>query len=617
MSKVSGSNGKPVGLLETFKNSFLFAILYNVLAFLQAINLAVVFSPSADIDQEQEEKRQNITYKQPKQAQEQLQKPKKKPATVSSKLKKNRKQQQKNKKTKSLFPVLSNVDITLKTNASVTPCSTSFDAAFVPVKNEEGQINWNLNDADFHSSTEDFFKSVNQNNQNSGNTNTDSQQHPHQQFDLPDFLSNSATCSTVSDSSPVAHNSITDNTAVQTIPNYHFQQSIENNEKSNNNNNNAGFRNFAFSGFENDDNSLNEIDLDQLANFANFNSFGIPAEEKKIEISNDDAAAAAASTSNNAVSAAATTGNMFAPQENQSKVPEIATPELKQTSKSENNTPNKLQSVGHGHSSVSSVSSISSSPELDGNEYTFANGMLNDHIGEEDEMDEDEDEDDEDFDEEKSLKSSSFSGTKKNPAKSHACPFCPAEFRIRGYLTRHIKKHAVQKAYTCPFFNPTVEHKCHPNGGFSRRDTYKTHLKARHFRYPPGTRSQDRSHVGGKCAVCGAVFETNENWVENHIENGSCPGLPLGYQCRSGSGKKNKKNRARMMHQAEMAAAAAAGLHQGPHPMGPNAAAAAAAGMGIGIGIQPTGPTDYVNNMKAFQIYEQQRQFRQMQQLQQ
>lgn len=98
MSKVSGSNGKPVGLLETFKNSFLFAILYNVLAFLQAINLAVVFSPSADIDQEQEEKRQNITYKQPKQAQEQLQKPKKKPATVSSKLKKNRKQQQKTKR---------------------------------------------------------------------------------------------------------------------------------------------------------------------------------------------------------------------------------------------------------------------------------------------------------------------------------------------------------------------------------------------------------------------------------------------------------------------------------------------------------------------------------------
>ncbi|VVT57447.1 uncharacterized protein SAPINGB_P005700 [Magnusiomyces paraingens] len=107
----------------------------------------------------------------------------------------------------------------------------------------------------------------------------------------------------------------------------------------------------------------------------------------------------------------------------------------------------------------------------------------------------------------------------------YVCTHCMAAFRIRGYLTRHMKKHAVQKAYRCPFYNCEEKSPCHPTGGFSRRDTYKTHLKARHFLYPPGTRSEHRAKVGGMCRGCGAKFESNERWVEEHIHSRECPGL--------------------------------------------------------------------------------------------
>ncbi|KAK9371073.1 hypothetical protein V1509DRAFT_644474 [Lipomyces kononenkoae] len=110
------------------------------------------------------------------------------------------------------------------------------------------------------------------------------------------------------------------------------------------------------------------------------------------------------------------------------------------------------------------------------------------------------------------------------------CPHCPSKFRIKGYLTRHLKKHAINKAYTCPFFDPTSSTPCHSSGGFSRRDTYKTHLKSRHFVYPAGTRSDQRAGMRGWCAACGMLFACNENWVENHVEGGECRafhGIPL------------------------------------------------------------------------------------------
>ncbi|EDO18894.1 hypothetical protein Kpol_1023p63 [Vanderwaltozyma polyspora DSM 70294] len=123
------------------------------------------------------------------------------------------------------------------------------------------------------------------------------------------------------------------------------------------------------------------------------------------------------------------------------------------------------------------------------------------------------------------------------------CHYCDASFRIRGYLTRHIKKHAIQKAYCCPFYNKSSppDIRCHTSGGFSRRDTYKTHLKVRHFMYPDGVKPQDRSKSSGHCAQCGEFFENTENWVEQHIETGNCKGLPEGFlqsiKCERRSGK--------------------------------------------------------------------------------
>ncbi|CUM63579.1 uncharacterized protein PRCAT00001158001 [Priceomyces carsonii] len=129
--------------------------------------------------------------------------------------------------------------------------------------------------------------------------------------------------------------------------------------------------------------------------------------------------------------------------------------------------------------------------------------------------------------------------------KVHQCPHCDTVFKIRGYLTRHMKKHAVKKAYSCPFHKfstyvdeNNVTHRCHPTGGFSRRDTYKTHLKTRHFEYPKGTKTKERSQTAGNCSMCGAFFQNAEIWVEIHIEGGECKYLPPGFK-----GKSRIKNR--------------------------------------------------------------------------
>lgn len=120
----------------------------------------------------------------------------------------------------------------------------------------------------------------------------------------------------------------------------------------------------------------------------------------------------------------------------------------------------------------------------------------------------------------------STDGTSNSKQQPFSCPHCPSSFRIRGYLTRHMKKHATKKAYSCPFYDPNDKTPCHPSGGFSRRDTYKTHLKARHFMYPAGTRSEHRGKVSGVCSGCGLTFDSNEKWVEEHIHNRHCPGVP-------------------------------------------------------------------------------------------
>lgn len=93
------------------------------------------------------------------------------------------------------------------------------------------------------------------------------------------------------------------------------------------------------------------------------------------------------------------------------------------------------------------------------------------------------------------------SGDGESGSEIYQCPHCDVNFKIRGYLTRHLKKHAVKKAYSCPFYKYSIyvdennlTHKCHPNGGFSRRDTYKTHLKSRHFKYPKESRQRKEIH---------------------------------------------------------------------------------------------------------------------------
>lgn len=135
----------------------------------------------------------------------------------------------------------------------------------------------------------------------------------------------------------------------------------------------------------------------------------------------------------------------------------------------------------------------------------------------------------------------------------HNCPHCDASFKMRGYLTRHLKKHSSDKAYRCPFHNSSIykdehdnSHKCHPNGGFSRRDTYKTHLKSRHFIYPPGTSIKDRVGSSGNCSMCGDFFENAEIWTEVHIEGAECKHLPPGFKGKSRIKNRMKKQMARL-----------------------------------------------------------------------
>ncbi|KAL6450946.1 STP2 Transcriptional regulator STP2 [Candida maltosa Xu316] len=139
------------------------------------------------------------------------------------------------------------------------------------------------------------------------------------------------------------------------------------------------------------------------------------------------------------------------------------------------------------------------------------------------------------------------SSTNNNNGQLFKCPHCDAEFKVRGYLTRHLKKHSTKKAYTCPFHDRSIyiddnniTHKCHPSGGFSRRDTYKTHLKSRHFSYEKLIKSTERSKVPGSCAMCGEQFTSAEIWCEIHVEGGECKFLPPGFK-----GKSRIKNRLR------------------------------------------------------------------------
>jgi hypothetical protein len=135
--------------------------------------------------------------------------------------------------------------------------------------------------------------------------------------------------------------------------------------------------------------------------------------------------------------------------------------------------------------------------------------------------------------------------------KIYPCSICNATFKVKGYLTRHKKKHATSKPFHCPYFDPSTDYdehalvhdtsndsgdigdgrpRCHPTGGFSRRDTFKTHLKAIHFVYPTGTKSGDRSDKKGRCAACFKEFNSNKTWLESHVMTNSCEGMITRYK---------------------------------------------------------------------------------------
>ncbi|KAH9200119.1 hypothetical protein LQ764DRAFT_225025 [Zygosaccharomyces rouxii] len=94
--------------------------------------------------------------------------------------------------------------------------------------------------------------------------------------------------------------------------------------------------------------------------------------------------------------------------------------------------------------------------------------------------------------------------------------------------------HQIKGTFKCPFNSSLIQldmeiypykskplnfetSNCHQTGVFSRCDTFKNHLKALHFEYPPGTKKRDRSVVPGRCKHCGLRFANVDLWLNEHI----------------------------------------------------------------------------------------------------
>ncbi|CDO53613.1 hypothetical protein DV495_003263 [Geotrichum candidum] len=116
-------------------------------------------------------------------------------------------------------------------------------------------------------------------------------------------------------------------------------------------------------------------------------------------------------------------------------------------------------------------------------------------------------------------------------SRPHTCEVCNRGFARPNDLFRHSKSHRGDAPFRCPLFvrGPLPNHafgnlepSCHQNGGFSRCDTYKNHLKAMHFEYPPGTKKKQRNGMKGSCKACGQSFASSDAWITEHIEPGNC-----------------------------------------------------------------------------------------------
>lgn len=129
--------------------------------------------------------------------------------------------------------------------------------------------------------------------------------------------------------------------------------------------------------------------------------------------------------------------------------------------------------------------------------------------------------------------------------KPHKCPVCGRGFTRHNDLLRHRKRHWKDEDNSCSSYNPNQgtfrcpyksriaypdsrskglaslgTTSCHATGKFSRCDTFKNHLRALHFEYPPGTRKKDRGHVPGKCKHCGQEFASVNTWLNTHVGKG-------------------------------------------------------------------------------------------------
>lgn len=155
--------------------------------------------------------------------------------------------------------------------------------------------------------------------------------------------------------------------------------------------------------------------------------------------------------------------------------------------------------------------------------------------------------------------------------RPHKCPICRRGFARNNDLIRHKKRHwkdeilennssvensdadehvsshqhldehdqlkslhQIKGTFKCPFNAALIQldmeiypykskplnfetSSCHQTGVFSRCDTFKNHLKALHFEYPPGTKKRDRTVVAGRCKHCGIKFANVDTWLNEHV----------------------------------------------------------------------------------------------------
>lgn len=153
--------------------------------------------------------------------------------------------------------------------------------------------------------------------------------------------------------------------------------------------------------------------------------------------------------------------------------------------------------------------------------------------------------------------------------RPHRCPICQRGFARNNDLIRHKKRHwkdeimskvknehgddeenskseplshyeqlkslhQIKGTFKCPFNSTLIQldmemypykskplnfetSSCHQTGVFSRCDTYKNHLKALHFEYPPGTKKKDRNVMPGRCKHCGLKFQNVDTWINDHV----------------------------------------------------------------------------------------------------